>query len=178
MRFWDIKPGFVRFFGISLLIASVIHIPLPQPDFHNVRHHDGPGEVCTYHEHLLRWHPTAKNSADASILHWHWVLPAYDGSGDDLNGLGDDHPRPGFDLVYQAAMGDGLDHDWSNAQWLSADRAVVTLDSATPNVEIPIQNAQNSPNFVIPPPGSDFLRASVVQPAHCALRPVLQRWNC
>jgi hypothetical protein len=64
-----------RGLGIMLLIFSLVHTPLPQPDFHNIRHHDGPGEVCEHHDHLLRWHPGAGSADDVAILHWHWFLP-------------------------------------------------------------------------------------------------------
>src|SRR3954452_18321557 len=64
-----------RSLGIVFLILSLVHAPLPQPDFHNIRHHDGPGEVCDHHDHLLRWHPGAGVARDVAILHWHWFLP-------------------------------------------------------------------------------------------------------
>ncbi len=64
-----------RLLGISLLILSLVHTPLPQADFHNVRHHDAPGEVCEHHDHLLRWHPDAGQAEDVALLHWHWILP-------------------------------------------------------------------------------------------------------
>lgn len=74
--------------GVALLILSLVHTPLPQPDFHNIRHHDGRGEVCEYHDHLLRWHPGATGAQDVAVLHWHWFLagqpgddPAPEGSG-------------------------------------------------------------------------------------------------
>ncbi len=57
------------------LILGLVHAPLPQPDFHNIRHHDGPGEVCEHHDHLLRWHPGAGQASDVAVLHWHWFLP-------------------------------------------------------------------------------------------------------
>jgi hypothetical protein len=60
---------------ISLLVLGVVHVPLPQADYHNIRHHDGSGEVCVYHDHLLRWHPTANVNDDVSLLHWHWFVP-------------------------------------------------------------------------------------------------------
>jgi hypothetical protein len=65
----------IRWLGIASLILSLVHAPLPQPDFHNIRHHDGPGEVCEYHDHLLRWHPDARSAENVAILHWHWFLP-------------------------------------------------------------------------------------------------------
>ncbi len=61
--------------GIGFLILSLVHTPLPQPDFHNLRHHDAPGEVCDHHDHLLRWHPGAGFAQDVAVLHWHWFLP-------------------------------------------------------------------------------------------------------
>ena len=64
-----------RALGFGLLILSLVHAPLPQADFHNVRHHDGPGQVCEHHDHLLRWHPDAAQAEDVAILHWHWFLP-------------------------------------------------------------------------------------------------------
>ena len=65
-----------RALGITLLILSLAHAPLPRADFHNVRHHDAPGEVCEHHDHLLRWHPDAGQADDVAILHWHWLLPS------------------------------------------------------------------------------------------------------
>lgn len=64
-----------RLMGISLLILGLVHAPWPQPDFHNVRHQDEPGRVCEHHDHLLRWHPGAKQAEDVAVLHWHWFLP-------------------------------------------------------------------------------------------------------
>ncbi len=71
---WPGHPR-ARALGISLLILSLAHAPLPRADFHNVRHHDAPGEVCEFHDHLLRWHPDAGQADDVALLHWHWVLP-------------------------------------------------------------------------------------------------------
>ncbi len=78
-------PG-ARWTGISLLIFGLLHVPLPQPDYHNVRHHDAPGELCEHHDHLLRWHPGAGAARDVAILHWHWVLP--ESGPSDLSGPG------------------------------------------------------------------------------------------
>ncbi len=78
-----------RIVGISLLILSLItHAPLPQPDFHNIRHHDGQGEVCEHHDHLLRWHPGATLANDVAVLHWHWFLPGPSGSNPLPEGSG------------------------------------------------------------------------------------------
>src|SRR6516165_9514795 len=64
-----------------MLILSTIRVPLPQADYHNIRHHDGPGEICAYHDHLLRWHPSADANDDVVLLHWHWVVPLVDFTG-------------------------------------------------------------------------------------------------
>ena len=75
-----------RTVGITLLILGLVHAPLPEPDFHNIRHHDGAGEVCEHHDHLLRWHPGAGVASDVAVLHWHWFLPGSDPSPDGSSG--------------------------------------------------------------------------------------------
>lgn len=165
--------GIGRSVGISLLIASLIHVPLPQPDFHNIRHHDAPGEVCVYHDHLLRWHPSAGHDADASILHWHWVLPALDGSGDDGQ-----HQRPGSGPAFHAHVGDGLEPDWSTAHWLSADGASTPLERVNNPLADSHFDFTDSLSFEAHPPGLCLGRSSMRPPARSAPRSSLQRWNC
>jgi hypothetical protein len=75
----------VRALGIVLVILGVGHVPLPAPDYHSIRHHDGPGEVCEHHDHLMRWHPHAGFAEDVAILHWHLFMPA-SGSSDQVPG--------------------------------------------------------------------------------------------
>ena len=65
----------IRVLGVGLLILGLVHAPMPQADFHNVSHQDGPGQVCELHDHLLRWHPDAGTAEDVAVLHWHWLLP-------------------------------------------------------------------------------------------------------
>jgi len=77
-----------RVLGIALLILGLAHAPLPRADFHNVRHHDAPGEVCEHHDHLLRWHPDAGQAEDVAILHWHWLLPSSDPAEAGHSGTG------------------------------------------------------------------------------------------
>ena len=64
-----------RMVGMIMLIPGLLHVPLPEADFHVIRHHHGYGEVCPHHDHLLRWHPLADESEDVAVLHWHWLLP-------------------------------------------------------------------------------------------------------
>ncbi len=101
----------VRALGIGILIFGVIHVPLPQADYHNIRHHDGPGEVCPYHDHLLRWHPSATSDADVSILHWHWFIPQGE-LGDQPDRLGDANRGPLSGPQLHAHVPNGLVPDW------------------------------------------------------------------
>ncbi|MEJ7637444.1 MAG: hypothetical protein WKF75_05480 [Singulisphaera sp.] len=71
----------VRSLGITLLIFGLIPIPWPQLDFHNVRHHDGVGEFCEFHDHLLVWHPDAGLAEDVAVWHCHWFLADWDLTG-------------------------------------------------------------------------------------------------
>lgn len=61
--------------GMMMLIPGLLHVPLPQADFHVIRHHHGYGQVCPHHDHLLRWHPQADETEEVAVLHWHWLLP-------------------------------------------------------------------------------------------------------
>jgi hypothetical protein len=56
-------------------MLGLIRVPLPQPDYHSIRHHHEAGELCPYHDHLLRWHPSASQNDDVAVLHWHWFVP-------------------------------------------------------------------------------------------------------
>ena len=80
--------------GVGLLILSLVHVPLPQADYHNIRHHDKPGEICGYHDHLLRWHPSADVDDDVTMLHWHWFVPIVE--------FGDHHRRPTTSIMVRA----------------------------------------------------------------------------
>jgi hypothetical protein len=104
--------------GVLLLILSVGHAPLPAPDYHNVRHHDGPGEVCEHHDHLLRWHPDAGLAEDVAILHWHWFLP----SGEPDRATGDDRP------ALHAHVADWLAPGWDEGAQLDRPDAVRSIE--------------------------------------------------
>jgi len=64
-----------QWLGIALMIPGLLRVPLPQADFHIIRHHHGAGETCPQHDHLLRWHPQADEAEDVAVFHWHWFLP-------------------------------------------------------------------------------------------------------
>ncbi len=155
----------LRVLGIICLILGSVHAPWPQADFHNVRHHDRPGELCEHHDHLLRWHPDAGRAADVAILHWHWVVP-------DRSPLADDHAGPGPILH---AHVDG----WDLASIESAPRALPDPASR------PLEPAPPRPlsrfdlaRFVPPDPGSGRAPAVGRDRAVARLAPLLQRWTC
>ena len=110
-----------RTLGITMVILSVIHVPIPQVDYHNIRHHDAPGENCALHDHLLRWHPLARFDDDVTLLHWHWFLPLVQpGAHDQLPD--DDHPRPGSGPAFHAHIGDGLEaENWQGQPGMTPD---------------------------------------------------------
>jgi hypothetical protein len=165
-----------RTLGISLLIVSVIRVPLPQADYHNIRHHHAPGEVCVYHDHLLRWHPSAGSDEDIALLHWHWVVPSNTtGSGDlpsDEKG-----PGPGNGLALHAHLGDLVEPEWSGDAMISADRAgrfggahifaLVVQDLA---IFGPVPRDRDEANHWF---GTQNRTLSA-----CALAGLLERWNC
>ena len=129
------QPSGLRMLSIGLVVLSVVHIPLPQADYHNVRHHDGPGEICAHHDHLLRWHPSAGTSADLSLLHWHWFLPLLEPANTHQSPSDDDHHRPGSGPALHAHVGDGLAPDeWrgepvieSAASWRLIDQLALDI---------------------------------------------------
>src|ERR1044071_7654357 len=101
-----------RGLGIAFLILSLVHTPLPQPDFHNIRHHDAPGQVCEHHDHLLRWHPGAGTADDVAMLHWPWFLPSSDASNPATEGDGQ---------AIHAYVPDGFDATWDEGPQVVPD---------------------------------------------------------
>lgn len=105
--------------GIIMLIPGFLHVPLPQADFHIIRHHHGVGEVCLQHDHLVRWHPLADESEDVAILHWHWLLP----QELDLM-LGDAAP------ALHAHVVDSLQPEWNGDQGIVSSEGRVGIAAA------------------------------------------------
>ena len=171
-RLTDTRAG--RWVGAALLSLSLVHTPLPQPDFHKVRHHDAPGEVCERHDHLLRWHPRSAASEssprDVAVLHWHWFFATPDGS--------DPAPESAGKAVHAHTQ------DWSAGSWDDgrAVTAVASAESSRSMVDLPAF-AFGSPEFDARPAFSPLLmRPSGASRAPVAPRPplasVLQRWAC
>jgi hypothetical protein len=153
-----------------LLILGIVHTPLPQPDFHNIRHHDGPGQVCEHHDHLLRWHPGAGFADDVAVLHWHWFLPA--------SGPFDVSPEHAGPAVHAHVV------DWQASSWdegprISADttsRLLGTLE-ASPSLA-PLALPADACTAV-PAPGprrAHTFGATFAPRTHLSC--LLQRWVC
>jgi len=158
-----------------LLIASVIRVPLPQADYHNIRHHDAPGEICPFPDHLVGCHPSAAIDADVALLHWHWFVPLAE--SDDPNHR-DGHERQGPFLHAHFS-------DWPEPDWL--DHAVISPDVRgrfAGDLTIRLAGAEGAylaghfaptcsgPNLVsvLSDGAADGLRAGRIA--------FLQRWNC
>ncbi len=111
----------MRLAWITMLIPGFLRVPLPQADFHNIRHHHGVGEVCPHHDHLLRWHPTASQNDDVAIVHWHWILPRTGDPGDSSTGDHDDPAAPPRLLLHAYHL-DCLEPDWSGEPVIGPDQ--------------------------------------------------------
>jgi hypothetical protein len=165
--------------GIGLLILSVIHVPLPQADYHNIRHHDAPGELCLYHDHLLRWHPTADRDDDVSLLHWHWFVPLVEFGMPDQTSS-DDHHRPGTGPAMHAHIGDWLQpDDWRNEPGIRPDARGRFIN--------PLELGLSTAGWVLPSSQLAHDRdrgrfsCGLIDPGtgvRAARTAIFQRWNC
>jgi hypothetical protein len=160
-----------RRLGITLLIFGLVHIPLPEPDFHNIRHHDGPGEVCEHHDHLLRWHPGAGSAADVAVLHWHWFLPQPGGT---------EPIRQDGQPALHAHIADWFASGWSEAPRLLPDhssRLLARLIAPVPSAVLSIIPA--SPSSLGSEGGMPRAQGFCATFAPRApLNSLLQRWVC
>lgn len=161
----------VRGLGIVLLILSLVHTPLPQPDFHNIRHHDAAGEICEHHDHLLRWHPGAGQAQDVAILHWHWFLPAPGPT---------EAQEPGDGPALHAHIADWFASSWDTAPRLAPDdhsRLIVRPGSRLLGIS-PADLA--GVGLTLPPalgPCRSYALGAPLAP-RASLTSLLQRWLC
>lgn len=164
------RHGGGRSAGILILILSLAHTPLPQPDFHNIRHHDNPGELCEHHDHLLRWHPGAGIAADVAVLHWHWFLPTVEP----------------FDLSSESAGPAIHAHvvDWQASTWEQAPRVPAYTMS---RIVAPLEAPPDLPLSMLPSeairvdlaPGGRLVRTfSATFAPSAPLACLFQRWDC
>jgi hypothetical protein len=169
----------IRALGIAVVILGVVHVPLPQADYHNIRHHDAPGEICVYHDHLLRWHPSADQDDDVTLLHWHWLLPLIE-PGRHRQSTGDEPHGPGSGPSLHAHFGDWVEPDWQGEPVVRPDSRGRLLGHLTPRVS-------NSNSTYL----ADLLSCAADQSARFSTRTaneadgvraarstLYQRWNC
>jgi hypothetical protein len=156
--------------GIALLILGLVHTPLPQPDFHNIRHHDGAGEVCEHHDHLLRWHPGAGRADDVAVLHWHWFLPTADPFDLTPEGTGP---------AIHAHVADWQATTWDDGPRLSAVPTVrsVTTPTAAPAFERQVLAQPATPVSSVPWNTRVHSFSATFAPS-APLACLFQRWDC
>ena len=174
----SIQTG-VRLLWITMLIAGLFRVPLPQADFHNLRHHHGVGEVCPHHNHLLRWHPTASQDDDIAVVHWHWIIPRT-GEASDSSGSGNDDPAAPSRPLLHAYHLDCLEPEWTGDPVIGPDHRGRFVQGTSPGqlslhlaldsqpIDLAGCRAWAAPGFDSSTPGR--LRAGLLG--------LFQRWNC
>ena len=168
----------LRRFGVVLLALGLFRVPLPQADFHNIRHHDGTGEVCPHHDHLLRWHPKASQNEDVAMLHWHWFVPQSQ-DGDRPPG-GDDQNTPASGHALHAYLADCLEPDWNADPVIRTDARGRAFRSIAPSLSLLAPSGGLTSPVAASPPPAAMLASSM----HCAaglragLIGLFQRSNC
>jgi hypothetical protein len=164
--------------GIALLILSLIHVPIPQIDYHNIRHHDSPGQTCALHDHLLRWHPLAAFEDDVVLLHWHWFLPLVE-PGTDHQPADDDSHRPGTGPAFHVHIGDGLQaENWHGELVINPASRGRFVDQITSRVSAPCWAALSDQ---LSDRESGCLAPCISGPAgglRASRAAFFQRWNC
>jgi hypothetical protein len=155
--------------GVVLLTLGFVHVPLPQPDFHNIRHHDKPGEVCERHDHLLRWHPGAGVARDVAVLHWHWVLPSAE--GDPSN------PPDGSKAALHAHNFDWPSGSWDEAPQVAPDRSSVRADLRPAPQPFGPFLAAVAPDVAAVGRDPSSARCAPLAPG-VSLNAMLHRWDC
>jgi hypothetical protein len=171
------KRGGLRSLGIGVLILSTIHIPLPLADYHNIRHHDGPGEICLHHNHLLRWHPSAGTNEDVSLLHWHWFLPLVEPGA---HRPGTDEERPGPGPAMHAHLGDWPEPDWSGPPVIRPDGPGRFLENLALGLSGSCSGYLSAHLALLNPESGLFStgRPDDVGDVRAARLALFQRWNC
>jgi hypothetical protein len=167
---WPVEHPGARRLGIAILALSLLRLPLPQADYHQIRHQHGSGEVCAYHDHLLKWHPDAGDDEAVAVLHWHWFVPS--------NGIDHQDENSASPVVH--AHADGLEPQSIGGYLFQADgrgRLMAPPTSAAPPLELHLDASRacrGSPPAV---PLSVSLRS---EPSLSISPPLglFARWNC
>jgi hypothetical protein len=173
-----VQPG-LRRLGVVLLVLGLIRVPLPQADFHNIRHHHGAGEVCPHHDHLLRWHPKASQSDDVAMLHWHWFLPqTQEGGGSPASG--DDENTPFSGHALHAYLADCLEPNWNADPVIRPDARGRSLQHISPGVSLlnPSSSLASLVELSVPPAAKSASSLPLAAGPRAGLIDLFQRSNC
>jgi hypothetical protein len=132
-----------------------------------------------YHDHLLRWHPSAASDDDVSILHWHWFIPQGE-LGDPQAPPSDEGRGPISGPLLHAHLANCLVPDWPDELVTQLDGRCRFTDSLTFGTSAPAP-ALASGALAVVDLATGRLRTD--QRAFCnglrALRiATLERWNC
>ena len=166
------RPRPLRSLGVALLILSVGHVPWPRADYHNIRHHDGPGESCPFHDHLLRWHPDSGSGSgaaeDVAVLHWHWAPPT--------TALSDNADLPSA----RAQVQDWPGVTWDDAPHLASPAPVRWMDTpAASGLATPDPAPEVLAIATLPRAGPGALRDHhTTFTSGISLTVLLRRWTC
>ena len=171
MRRWTQKHHRARSFAVSLLILVLLPTPWPKVEFHNVRHQDAPGQVCEYHDHLLRWHPDASGAEDVPVLHWHWAWPPREPA---------DPGHAGDDLRLHASLPDEVIPDSGSGPMIVADspsRSLAPPATLAPHLALAFALPTHDPALLrtANPPALTF--GATFAP-RSSLTSRLHRWSC
>jgi hypothetical protein len=161
------------------MALGLIRVPLPQADFHNIRHHDGAGEVCPHHDHLLRWHPQASRNDDVAMLHWHWFVPQSEDS-DRSPGSGDDQNTPAQGHSLHAYLADCLEPDWNSDLVIRPDARGRSVQGTAPGFSLLNPSSVSTALVPASPPPTAVLASSIPFKAspRAGLIGLFQRSNC
>ena len=170
MRRWISKHHRSRTLAVSLLILALLPTPWPKIEFHNVRHHDEPGQVCEYHDHLLRWHPDATGAADVAVLHWHWAWP------DRSPAAGSDHDGNGPRL--HAHLADEAIPAVDSAPVIVADSVGRAIAPAIPVALAPAFDLPGRESPLLRPQHPPALTFGATFAPRISLTSRLHRWSC
>lgn len=163
------RPRPARYASVALLILGLSRTPVPMADFHNIRHHHNPGQVCRLHDHLLRYHPNDNSAPDQRVLHWHWLFPWE---------LADHPSAPGKPAIH-AHTPVGLDLTRDDGPQLTPSVSVQLVERATYHARVDLPLCAKGIESATVRAGPARCRAfTSTFPAHPRLTPILQRWVC
>ena len=168
------RRAWTRIAGVAWLILATLHVPLPQPDYHSLRHHDRcDGEICARHNHLLRWHSGNASGDEQAVFHWHWVWPGKGGAETGFD------PDPAGHAGLHADSDDWQEPSLQLTPPFPLERARSTASAFEPPTLDQDWVPPTRGSILLPDPRQrlgPYLRAPVARRANFSS--LLQRWDC